>query len=93
MEMNSHHTYEAGMIKIVSLLNISEICPVPFHCMGVRIRKAFKFRLELTSEQNQRFRQFAGASRVAHNYALDRKKTDYLFFLGGDLDDNAARAW
>jgi putative transposase len=45
--------------------------------MEVKIRKAFKFRLELTPEQNQRFRQFAGASRFAYNYALDRKKTVY----------------
>jgi putative transposase len=45
--------------------------------MEVKIKKAFKFRLELTQEQNQRFRQFAGASRFAYNYALDRKKTVY----------------
>jgi putative transposase len=45
--------------------------------MEVTIRKAFKFRLLLTPEQNQRFRQFAGASRFAYNYALARKKTLY----------------
>jgi putative transposase len=45
--------------------------------MEVTIKKAFKFRLELTEEQNERFRQFAGASRFAYNYALDRKKTLY----------------
>jgi putative transposase len=45
--------------------------------MEVKIKKAFKFRLELTEEQNERFRQFAGASRFAYNYALDRKKTLY----------------
>jgi transposase len=37
--------------------------------MEVKIKKAFKFRLELTEEQNARFRQFAGASRFAYNYA------------------------
>ena len=45
--------------------------------MEVKIKKAFKFRLQLTQEQNERFRQFAGASRFAYNYALDRKKTIY----------------
>jgi putative transposase len=43
--------------------------------MEVKIKKAFKFRLDLTPEQNERFRQFAGASRFAYNYALGRKKT------------------
>ena len=64
-------------MKIFRLLNISELYPVSFHCMEVKIRKAFKFRLELTEEQNERFRQFAGASRFAYNYALDRKKKVY----------------
>jgi putative transposase len=45
--------------------------------MQVKINKAFKFRLELTEEQNERFRQSAGASRFAYNYALARKKTLY----------------
>jgi putative transposase len=45
--------------------------------MEVTIKKAFKFRLELTPEQNERFGQFAGASRFAYNYALDRRKTTY----------------
>ena len=45
--------------------------------MEVTIKKAFKFRLELTEEQSERFEQFAGASRFAFNYALDRKKTTY----------------
>jgi len=45
--------------------------------MEVKIKKAFKFRLELTQEQNERFGQFAGTSRFAYNYALDRKKTTY----------------
>jgi putative transposase len=45
--------------------------------MEVKINKAFKFRLELTEEQKERFRQFAGASRFAYNYALARKKSLY----------------
>jgi len=45
--------------------------------MEVKIKKAFKFRLQLTQEQNGRFGQFAGTSRFAYNYALDRKKTTY----------------
>src|SRR5262245_80076 len=45
--------------------------------MEVTIKKAFKFRLELTEEQSKRFEQFAGTSRFAYNYALDRKKTTY----------------
>ena len=45
--------------------------------MEVKINKAFKFRLELTEEQKERFRQFAGASRFAYNFALARKKTLY----------------
>ena len=45
--------------------------------MEVMIKKAFKFRLELTAEQSERFEQFAGTSRFAYNYALDRKKTTY----------------
>ena len=58
-------------------MNISELFPVSFPCMKVKIKKAFKFRLELTEEQNERFRQFAGASRFAYNYALARKKRLY----------------
>jgi len=45
--------------------------------MEVTIKKAFKFRLELTEEQSERFEQFAGTSRFAYNYALDRKRTTY----------------
>jgi putative transposase len=45
--------------------------------MEVKINKAFKFRLALTEEQNESFRQFAGASRFAYNYALAQKKSLY----------------
>src|SRR5262245_32665833 len=64
-------------MKIFRILNISGLNLVYFDWMEVKIKKAFKFRLELTQEQNERFQQFAGTSRFAYNYALARKKTIY----------------
>jgi Helix-turn-helix domain len=68
MEMNARIVPAKYGRQIARLLNISELSPVSFHCMEVKIKKAFKFRLQLTQEQNERFRQFAGASRFAYNY-------------------------
>jgi Helix-turn-helix domain len=65
MEMNFVSSLPRREDKTFRLLNISQLYPVSFPCMKVKIKKAIKFRLELTEEQNERFRQFAGASLKA----------------------------
>jgi putative transposase len=73
----AHLSGRAGKVKIFWILNIWGSNLVYFDRMEVTIRRAFKFRLELTQEQTERFEQFAGTARFAYNYALDRKKTTF----------------
>jgi putative transposase len=41
------------------------------------VRRVYRFRLEPTSEQEQRLRQFAGARRFIWNWALEQRRQHY----------------
>jgi putative transposase len=41
------------------------------------VRRVYRFRLEPSSEQEQRFRQFAGARRFIWNWALQQRREHY----------------